>query len=75
MTYSLSYVFLIFDQDSGLNGTIPIEIGIPKDVQNMILADNEFTGIIPTEIGNLQSLLIFLSLRKSLTRNFYYRSG
>ena len=47
----------IYDQDTGLNGTIPTEIGLLKNVQNMRLAGNEFTGIIPTELGNLTSLV------------------
>ena len=48
--------------DSGLNGTIPPELGNLSNLNDLILDENQLTGEIPPELGNLANLRdLFLS--------------
>lgn len=46
---------------SNLLGTIPSQIAMLKNLEIMFLNDNEFTGCITEDIGNL-SKLVYLKL-------------
>ena len=42
--------------NSGLNGTIPAELGNLPGLRELVLRDNDLTGGIPSELGNLTNL-------------------
>ncbi|KAJ3670069.1 hypothetical protein LUZ60_010393 [Juncus effusus] len=41
---------------TGVNGSVPAELGLLSNLQSLILSHNELTGTIPVQLGNLTSL-------------------
>ena len=54
--YSIEYTTRLDLSNSGLTGSIPMEIGDLINLERLYLHENQLTGEIPSEIGNLINL-------------------
>ena len=65
-TNSKGYVTKIDLYGCNLTGSIPVEIGVFTELQNLCLANNNIVGTIPVEISNLSKLEYLLLFNNRL---------